>query len=632
MLRNCLALLCGIWATGLISAEPPSAKEHTNSLGMKFIRIESGSFVMGEGTAAPTTREEWLKRDWDEAPAHPVRISKPFLLGIYEVTNSQYEKFDLEHKNARTLRGASKEDDAPVTYVTWQHAIDFCTWLSKKEGLPYRLPTEAEWEYACRAGTKTPFANGDKIAADEANLGFTADGKVVAEAVRVGSFKANPWGFYDMPGNVAEWCLDWYGPYESGEQVDPVGRSAGEARVCRGWSFLKTNYATNHKYARSSNRSGHLPEDANRTTGFRVVLGEMPATQPLEAVVQPYQKEVKTTEPPKGPDPTQPYFVSFTKEGKGPTIAKDSWGPVFNQWNHFSGVCVCPNGDVLATWYTTVGESGRECSQGISRLRVGTDRWEPVSSFLTIPDVNCHAPVLFRDGKRIYHFFTQSLNGWDDASDSMRYSDDNAATWSKPQIMLPRERPDSLSQPCCCIRTKDGALVLACDGGGGHKDERFLVSKDDGKTWKVGKGDLRAAVGKYAIHPTIFQRADGAILTYLRGPNPMPVAVSLDLGESFSVESTEFPGISVGQKAAVLKLNSGAVLLCSGDTSKKLVGGGTYAALSLDDGKTWPHIRKIEGAGGYMSLAQSPNGTIFLNGTQLNVVSFNEAWVKAEQK
>ena len=166
MLRNCLALLCGIWATGLISAEPPSAKEHTNSLGMKFIRIESGSFVMGEGTAAPTTREEWLKRDWDEAPAHPVRISKPFHLGIYEVTNSQYEKFDLEHKNARTLRGASKEDDAPVTYVTWRQAVDFCTWLSKKEGLPYRLPTEAEWEYACRAGTKTPFANGDKIAAD----------------------------------------------------------------------------------------------------------------------------------------------------------------------------------------------------------------------------------------------------------------------------------------------------------------------------------------------------------------------------------------------------------------------------------------------------------------------------------
>jgi sulfatase modifying factor 1 len=610
-------------------AQQPESNPFENTVGMKFVRIASGEFTMGEGAVAPKSRNEWLMRDWDESPAHLVKISAPFFFGIHEVTNSQYERFDPDHKKLRGTHGASAADNEPVTFVTWKQAVDFCDWLSKKENKLYRLPTEAEWEYSCRAGARTRFSTGDTIDAAQANLGMSKTGDPINGPVAVGGYLANAWGLHDMHGNVGEWCFDWYGPYEAGEQVDPVGRADGDTRVCRGWSFLRTGSASNTKYTRCANRSGHLPDDANRCTGFRVVLGAMPKSKPLPVVVEPYQKNVRNTEVPKGPKPESPFFVNYPADETNPKIPRDSFGPVFSTWNHYGAVCVCPNGDVLAAWYTTVAEWGRECSQAVSRLRAGAERWEPVCSFLSIPDVNCHAPVLFCDGKRIYHFFTQSLNGWDDASDAMRFSDDSGATWSKPAIILPRTDPDALSQPCCCIKTKDGALVLACDGDN-HKDERFLISKDDGKTWKVAKGDMRKSYGSEVIHPTIFQREDGAIVAFLRGSNPMPMLISKDQGDSYAVEKTKFIGIGTGQKAAVLKLQSGAVLMCSSDRTAKMFGSGSYAALSLDDGKTWPYTRKIETVNGYLALAQSPNGVIYLNGSQQRVVAFNEAWVKGK--
>src|SRR5262249_23102604 len=136
-------------------AELPAGKEHSNSLGMKLARIEAGEFTMGQGDAPPKSREEWSQRDWAAAPAHTGRITRPFYMGVHEVTNAQFEQFAPDHKKYRGMDGVSKADDEPVTFVTWQQAADFCAWLSKKEGKSYRLPTEAEWEYCCRSGTKT---------------------------------------------------------------------------------------------------------------------------------------------------------------------------------------------------------------------------------------------------------------------------------------------------------------------------------------------------------------------------------------------------------------------------------------------------------------------------------------------
>jgi hypothetical protein len=126
----------------------------------------------------------------------------------------------------------------------------------------------------------------------------------------------------------------------------------------------------------------------------------------------------------------------------------------------------------------------------------------------------------------------------------------------------------------------------------------------------------------------VVQRRDGALLTFLRGPDPMPVAVSHDLGDSWEVRETPFPGIGGGQKAAALRLASGALLLCSIDSRKRLVGGGTFAALSPDDGKTWTHVRKVEGVGGYLSAAQAEDGVIYLFGSRMGCAAFNEAWLR----
>ena len=209
------------------AAAPLAGTAFTNWVQMRFVRIEPGEFVMGQGDAPPRTRDEWLQRDYDEAPAHRVRISKPFYLAIHEVTNAQYGQYDPRHRERWAGKGAGSQDTDPVTFVTWQQAVAYCDWLSKREGRPYRLPTEAEWEYACRAGTTTPWNTGERITAQQANLGLAKDGRSRQGVVAVGSYPANGWGLFDVHGNVAEWCSDWYGPYEPGLQCDPVGRSDG---------------------------------------------------------------------------------------------------------------------------------------------------------------------------------------------------------------------------------------------------------------------------------------------------------------------------------------------------------------------------------------------------------------------
>lgn len=519
-----------------------------------LVPVEPGEFVMGEGDAPPRTKDEWTQREWDESPAHKVRITRGFQIGAAEVTNARFREFDPSHQGP---------DADPAVRVTWARAVEYCDWLSKKTGKPVRLPTEAEWEYVRRSGR-------------------------------------------EMGLRVGEWCLDWYGPYEGGEHSDPAGPADGIARVVR-------------RGPRIGNRAGHLPEDANRLTGFRIVVGEPPTTPP-----RPVSKEdVRPAPVPSGgPDPAVPYFVDFGKEKKAPTIPKDAWGPIFGAWNHFSTVVACPNGDFLAAWYTCVSEEGRELAQASSRLRAGSDRWEPPTLFLDVPDVNDHAPVLCSDGRRLYHFFTQSLRGWDDASDCVRTSDDSGATWSKPRILVSRDDPKRMSQPCSAFVAKDGTVVLACDGDG-HRDERLVVGS--GSTWKVAGGDLRKAAGKYAIHPAIACRADGAVLAFLRGPDPMPMMVSKDLGETWEAGGTPFPGIGVGQKAAALRLASGVLLLLSMDSTKK---GATFVALSSDDGATWPHVRPVPGVTGYLSVAQATNGVIVAFGSRMGCAAFNEAWIR----
>jgi len=152
-MQRLTALILVFGASSLLwGARLPGPKTFTNSLGMKMVRIGSGSFLMGSEDGP-----------WDERPVREVTISTPFYLGATEVTNAQYERFDPGHRELRGKLGYSRDDDEAVVFVSWENATAFCAWLSQKEGRPYRLPTEAQWEYACRAGTTTPYSTGNKL-------------------------------------------------------------------------------------------------------------------------------------------------------------------------------------------------------------------------------------------------------------------------------------------------------------------------------------------------------------------------------------------------------------------------------------------------------------------------------------
>jgi len=618
-----------IWFAFLtLAAQLPAAAQPqvtVNSLGMKLVKIEAGEFIMGAGDKRPVTEAEWKRNDWDESPAHRVKISAPFFVSTTEVTNAEYEQFDPQHKAVRGTGDASRTDSDPVTMVTWQQAVEFCKWLSKKESKTYRLPTEAEWEYCCRAGTTTVFNTGSTLTAKQANIAGRRNNRLQA----VATYKPNAWGLYDMHGNVEEWCLDWYGAYLPGHQKDPGGRASGYAKVTRGGSYDPASWQDdNARYCRSANRSGRLPDDANRCTGFRIVAGELPASGELPAAEVPrFARNVKQ-QPARISSPSaKPFFDDF--KGRQPTIPDNTWGPTFSKWNHYTACCVCPNGDVLACWYTTKSEAGRELAQAASRLPAGSNTWQPASLFFDVPDVNDHAPVLLTHKKRIYHFASQSIRGWDETTNVMRTSSDNGATWSQPRIIFRRTGPHNLSQACSAFTGSNGAIYLAVDGSA-HRTESVLVSEDDGETWKVATGDLRKAVGgKYAIHPAIAPAASNGMVAFLRGPDPMPRLVSHDQGSTWVASDTQLGGIGVGQKAAALRLKSGALLVCVQDARKPPLTGkrGTLAAVSHDDGKTWSKVRHVPGVGGYMSAAQAADGTIYVFGTRMHCVAFNEAWL-----
>jgi superfamily II DNA or RNA helicase/formylglycine-generating enzyme required for sulfatase activity/5-methylcytosine-specific restriction endonuclease McrA len=230
--------------------------DFTNSIGMRLKLIAAGTFMMGSPPSEPDR--------YDDETQHRVRISKPFYLGVYEVTQGQYEK--LMGENPSYFEG----DNNPVDWVTWKDAELFCRELSARPeeqaaGRVYRLPTEAEWEYACRAGTTTAYSFGD----DRSQLRNFAWYEVNAERRHhpVGQKKPNPWGLYDMHGNVCEWCQDWYGDYPSGSTTDPTGAASGSNRVSRGgsWGSVAEN-------CRSADRYRRRPSICYDDYGFRVAL------------------------------------------------------------------------------------------------------------------------------------------------------------------------------------------------------------------------------------------------------------------------------------------------------------------------------------------------------------------------
>jgi formylglycine-generating enzyme required for sulfatase activity len=316
------------WSLGGVQLLPKPGEVVENSIGMKLVMIPAGEFLIGSDetkaslrrdlTAAGIDVDETFSNS-DERPVHKVQITKPFLMGQTEVTLGQFLQFyhdgykgrldceidgkggfgyDAEEgfKQDEKYRPWSwgfdgQTNDHPVVNVSWNDCVAFCEWLSRKEKKPYRLPTEAEWEYACRAGTSTRYWFGEdfeKLAdcenvGDQTAKGFfklwgyhilSRDGFAFTAPVGA-KRRANPFGLYDMHGNVAEWCSDWYGDYEVGTVRDPKGAALGSERVFRGggWSWPAS-------YCRSANRSKVNPSNLDDHVGFRLALSLSGASSP----------------------------------------------------------------------------------------------------------------------------------------------------------------------------------------------------------------------------------------------------------------------------------------------------------------------------------------------------------------
>ncbi len=234
----------------------------TNSIGMKLVLIPPGEFMMGSADSDK-------KADDDEKPQHRVTISRPFYMGETEVTQGQW-KAVMGTEPWKDKSYVKEGTNYPATFVSWEDAVEYCRRLSERDGREYRLPTEAEWEYACRGGRTSQYSFGN----DESALGRygwfkeNAWDKDEKYAHLVRQKLANPFGLFDMHGNVMEWCSDWYGEKYYGESpsVDPAGPNDGEDRVNRGGCW-----GNSARCSRSACRGRNAPSNRGTLTGFRLV-------------------------------------------------------------------------------------------------------------------------------------------------------------------------------------------------------------------------------------------------------------------------------------------------------------------------------------------------------------------------
>jgi formylglycine-generating enzyme required for sulfatase activity len=321
-LIGCIVLFAMAGTAFSQTKEPPKklAVDLGGGVKMELVLIPAGEFKMGSGESAEATAAffnktygvDFLNADFfkGEHPQHRVRITKPFYLGTCHVTRGQFRRFvadtgyktdaekgeksgawgwdpdkkafGVNEKYSWRNAGFAQTDEHPVVNVSWNDAVAFCKWLSKKESKTYRLPTEAEWEYACRAGTTTRYSSGDDPET-LAKVGNVADAAVKAHfpdwtctikasdgyvfTSPVGSFKPNAFGLYDMHGNAWQWCADRYDPeyYAKSPADDPTVPDSGNDRVLRGGSW--SDWAD---LARSACRNRFTPDDRYYSSGFRV--------------------------------------------------------------------------------------------------------------------------------------------------------------------------------------------------------------------------------------------------------------------------------------------------------------------------------------------------------------------------
>jgi len=548
--------------------------------------------------------------DYDEAPRHKVTITKAFYISQTEVTISQFRQFKAEYPGY----------DEFIPYasaISWDEAAAFCEWLSKREGKAYRLPTEAEWEYVCRAGTYTPFSSGLYPPEHET---------------------ANAWGVKNMHTGVREWCQDWYAVYPEEAQVDPVGPAGGWAKIVRGgnmdWTTEESPY-----YTRSANRSAvppafgpppleyqlkqlqnakltfNLPEqmmeesrrsykierldDTNVTLsealntpfrftglagrwsirtsgfiagrhkiGFRVVMADAPKSNPSRFIPPFVHRCVKQTSPQlsQGPDLSKPYYhtrLLYPNFSGAPLT--DAWQLGIEQGygggHHNSALEVLPNGDLIAGYYNTIfgGERSPCVSIMSMRFRRGADEWDMPSSWPDNVDSDDEGPVYWNDNGRLWLFWGSPRQF---AGYPFQYatSDDNGATWSRIHFPLfdKRVAPYAAQPINSALRDSKGTVYIAVDGSHSPLTSELFATKDEGKTWYDTGGRT------YGRHSTFIALDDDTIMAFGGKQASIdgfhPINISTDGGRTYTVTPSTLPALGGGTRASLRKLKSGRLL------------------------------------------------------------------------
>jgi formylglycine-generating enzyme required for sulfatase activity len=285
-----------------------SPAEVVNSIGMRLVPIPTGTFMMGAPESETGSRI-------DERPVHEVHITRPFWLGAHEVTQAEYRAvvgsnpafFSPEGLGAEKVSGLNT-DRFPIEQISWDAASEYCRLLSARPeeiaaGRIYRLPTEAEWQYACRAGTQTAFSFGDALGSQQANIngnfpyGGAPRGPFLGRTCEVGSYPPNAFGLYDMHGNVAEMMSDWYGRYyfKDSPSEDPKGPEKGSDKVVLGGSW-----GTDAARCRSAFRRSNATSGAAYFFGFRVACDQVTPEQAAADSAAKAEEAAKKAEAAKG--------------------------------------------------------------------------------------------------------------------------------------------------------------------------------------------------------------------------------------------------------------------------------------------------------------------------------------------
>lgn len=605
----------------------------------EFVHIQPGSFMMGaDAETLPAAvvsgfgvnSDRPVHGDWDEHPAHKVTITHGLDVETHLVTVEEFQRFDPSYQPVKEFPGYAAG-------VSYEQAVAYCKWLSKKEGKPYRLLTEAEWEYVARAGHQTPFFTGD---------------------VPPMPGQVNPWGVVIGEG-TPEWVADWYAPYPAEALVDPTGPLHGDMRVVRGGGldFRKSKSEPDKIYPaqapyfmRSANRASIAPsyESAEGNIGFRVVQAPPVAAHPTPEREFFFETAVKQTpvDGSHGPDPARPFYHvhKLFPNLQGKSMPEVGWrlglarGLGINY--HNSAVQVLANGDVVAAYYNTPNkEDDPDQTVMIMRRRFGSEEWDMPEPWPSFADAANAAPVFWNDHGHLWLFFGfPRLIG----APPFAYttSDDNGVHWSAiqfPHFTAPIGR--YISQPInSIVRAKDGTIYLPTDSTGRDKDGNGSISAvwathDYGKTWYDTGG---RTAGR---HTTIVIAKNGDILGF-GGKNSsidgrMPLATSSDGGKTWVKSKTPFDPLASGERPSVIRLASGRLFFVADYNphhQKHIHKDGAYVALSNDDGKTWIEKRLPSDilTVGYVTATQGPDGVIHVV-TSKNTVNYeielNEAWI-----